>query len=536
MSSRFAHTRKLLGFYLRLDRLWLPGWIIACVVFAVCFVPMLPSLVTNDAMLKVLEQTMSSPAVVALCGIIYGETYTFGIMYTQMMFLWSAVLVVIMNIFLVNRHTRKDEEEGRLELIRALPVGKAAPLASLAIIVLAANVIIALGTAFCLPLFNIDTIDLAGSLVFGAGIGGIGLIFGALTMLFAQLASTSKSTLGLSFAVLFIAYLVRAIADMSANPLTNPLGFVSPFGLGARTFPYYENLWWPIAVLVLIALVLAVVAFALDLRRNLGAGLLPARHGKPRAGRLLNGQIALHIRLVRGMVIAWVLVLFILGICYGTVFNDIGSLNEGSPMVQAFLGISWSGIDFIDATIGSLIRMMSIITVVPIVFIINRLRVEEKQNRLEQVFSTASSKISALLCYTLMAVVAAIVIQLLSALGMWAGAAATMDSPLALGVFLKSAFNALPPILVFAAITVLLLGVLPRLIPVVWIYVVYAFFVDYVGGFLTISKVFAKLSPFGLVAQYPTEAFAPLPIIVLLVVSVVLSAIGITAYRARDIK
>ena len=529
-------TGSLLKFRLRLDRIFLPTWIVACVAFAVGFIPMLPMIVTSEEMLVVLKEIMASPAVVALCGIMYGDEYTFGIMYTQMMFVWAAVLVAIMNILLVVRHTRKDEEEGRLELLNSLPVGRAAPLTSLTLLVVATNVLIAGLSALAMVAFQMESIDLAGSLVFGAGLGGIGLIFAAVTMLFAQVSSTAKGTLGFSLAVLFVMYVLRAVGDLAPDATTNPLGFVSPFGLGQRTFPYYQNLWWPIGVMLLVAAVFAVAAFALNTHRNLGIGMLPVRTGRVHAGRLLRGQVTLSLKVMRGTMIAWAIVIFVLAISYGSVFNDLGAFYENSPMIQNLFGNQGADGSLIDPAIATLTVMMALITVIPVVTVINHLRTEERRGRLELVYSTASSKIIALAGYTITAVAFALLLQLLSAGGMWMGAYATMDDPIAWGTFCQAALNVLPPMLVFVGLAVLIVGLAPRAFLVVWVYLAYAFYVDYVGGMFDVPDYLTKLSPFGLAARYPVEEIAPLPLALLLLVFVALSVLGVLAYRRRDIK
>ncbi len=42
------------------------------------------------------------------------------------MLLLTAMAVGIMSILLVTRHTRADEEDGRIEMIRSLPAGRLA--------------------------------------------------------------------------------------------------------------------------------------------------------------------------------------------------------------------------------------------------------------------------------------------------------------------------------------------------------------------------------------------------------------------------
>src|SRR5690625_7255239 len=67
-------------------------------------------------------ETMRNPAMSAMVGQGYGsDNYTNGAMMAHQMLLLTAVTVAIFSILLVARHTRADEEVGRVEMIRALP-------------------------------------------------------------------------------------------------------------------------------------------------------------------------------------------------------------------------------------------------------------------------------------------------------------------------------------------------------------------------------------------------------------------------------
>ena len=63
---------------------------------------------------------------------------------------FAAVAAALMSIFLVVRHTRADEESGRLELLSATPIGRRAPLAGVLLVAVAANVVLALLTVAAL--------------------------------------------------------------------------------------------------------------------------------------------------------------------------------------------------------------------------------------------------------------------------------------------------------------------------------------------------------------------------------------------------
>src|SRR5690606_18347525 len=137
----------------------------------------------------------------------------------------------VMSILLVARHTRQDEEAGRLEVIRSLPVGRLAQVSASLLVVGGTNVVLALLIAFGLAALGIETVDLPGSLAYGAAIGAVGLVFTALTALVAQLSETSRASLGLSFALLGGLYILRAVGDVGSEPLA----LLSPLGLMLRT-------------------------------------------------------------------------------------------------------------------------------------------------------------------------------------------------------------------------------------------------------------------------------------------------------------
>ena len=68
---------------------------------------------------------------------------TIGSLFAHEMLLFTAIAVAIMNILLVGRSTRADEEDGRVELIRSLPVGRLAYLNGAMIVVVLTNVLLA---------------------------------------------------------------------------------------------------------------------------------------------------------------------------------------------------------------------------------------------------------------------------------------------------------------------------------------------------------------------------------------------------------
>ena len=109
------------------------------------------------------------------------------------MLLFTGILVAIMSILLVAKDTRGDESTGRIEMIRALPIGKMSPLISSMMNMIIVNLAIGILITITLPLLNIESIDVKSSLLYGLSLSMIGILFGLIATLFAQLVETTSN-------------------------------------------------------------------------------------------------------------------------------------------------------------------------------------------------------------------------------------------------------------------------------------------------------------------------------------------------------
>jgi len=165
-----------------------------------------------------------------------------------------------------------------------------------------------------------------------------------------------------------------------------------------------------------------------------------------------------------------------------------------------------------------------------------KLRSEEKRGRTEHLFSGSVSRSSVIGSYTFVAIMYAIVIQLMSILGFWSAALYSMEDPVSLNNLIKSGFVYLPAIWVMAGLAVLLTGFFPDLTGLIWPYLGFSFFVVYLGDLIELPDWMAKLTPFGHIPQVPIEeiSFPVLAILALLAVGLIIT--GFIGYNKRDIK
>ncbi|MFD2656407.1 ABC transporter permease [Gracilibacillus thailandensis] len=526
----FHQLKFLLRFNARQNWLasiiWTLSTVGITVVVAGAFVNLFGSEQERDTM----AQTLENPAMVAMVGPVYGiDNYTTGAMMANQMLLFTAIVLGIMSILMITKLTRKQEEEGKFELIRSMPVGRLSSLSSALIVVALVNLIIGLITSIGLVLINVESIDVEGSIMYGAVLAVTGLMFTGITAVITQLTETSRGAIGLSIAVLLLAYFVRAIGDVSSEALS----LLSPLGLILRTEVYVENIWWPIIVSVVIALVFTVLAFYLHNRRDLGAGLLPSKPGKKEASKLLLSPLGLILRLQRTQIISWLVAMLFLGASYGSVLGDLESFFADNEMFQQLLGDN-SEYTMTEQFMTMLMVILSIFATIPMVISFLRVRGEEKRERNDHLLTTGISRYKLLSYYLGVSVVIGAVSLFIALYGLWAGGAAVMDDPIPLKNILKAGMSYVPAMLIILALANLLFAFLPKWTSLVWAYLVFSFFTVYLGGMIDIPEWLANISSFNHIPQIPVEAFTWTPLVVLLVIGLVALITSQFGYRNRD--
>lgn len=180
-----ANTAHLSLFILRLDRIRAPLWLLGLTFFTIVVPIAFSEMYGSQQERDVMAQTMVNPAMTAMVGPGDLENYTLGAMTAHQMLLMTAAVVGLMSILLVSRHTRADEEEGRLEMIRSLPTGRLSYLNSAFIVITGICAVLALINGFGLYALGFESMDLEGSLIYGAALGASGLFFAGVTAVFA---------------------------------------------------------------------------------------------------------------------------------------------------------------------------------------------------------------------------------------------------------------------------------------------------------------------------------------------------------------
>jgi len=513
-------------------------WIIALIWFII-LIPLttivalaFENLYGNPLEMAGMAETMQNPAMVAMVGPIFDiNNYHMGAMMGQMMLLFTILAVAAMNIFLVIRHTRKDEEAGRIEVIRSLPVGKHSTLLSTMIVCIIINAAFSILTTLGLALSNVDTIDFAGSLLYGASLGISGLFFGAVAALFAQLSSTSRGALSYSFIFMGIAYLVRAVGDVSINILS----YISPLGLVLRTQVYVSNYWWPLLIILGETLIVIGLAFYLNSYRDLGAGIIAAKPGRKEAKNSLLSPLGLTLRLLKNTLIGWGITITILGATYGSIFGDIEKFVEGSEMLKQMFLYEGATHTFAEQFMTTILILYSIMITIPIIIILFKVRTEEKKGRLEHLYAKKISRTQVLFNYFIITIVSSIIFIALYSIGLWWAALMVMTEPIALSTVITGAMVYLPAIWLIIGFGMLLIAYAPKWTSIIWGYLGFAFFVVYLGKLLKMPAWLESVAIYGNIPKMPVEEFKIMPLIILTILAVIMFVISFYGYQKRDL-
>ncbi|MDV2581961.1 ABC transporter permease [Alkalibacillus haloalkaliphilus] len=517
---------------LKQDRVRIPVWIISFLAVTVTTVTLFESLYPSAEDRMQLAHSVVNPAITALLGPAYGvDNYDVGAILAHQMLLLTAVVVAVMSILIVTRHTREDEEEGRAELISSLPVGRLSNLVSTLLVQLIVYITLSLLVGIALVSINIPTVTVEGSFLYGAALGVTGFFFAAVTAVMAQLSETARGTVGLSFAVLLTFYLIRAIGDVSYDPLS----WFSPLGWMLESRVFVENNWWMIVLVFGVAVLIAMFAMYLNAIRDVGAGLLPSKSGKSHASKWLKSPLGFTIRMQRTSILAWSIGMFVFGATYGSVLVETDTYVAEIEIMAQMLGEDLgTGIELIEQFIVMLGVIISIAATIPMILSVYRLSKEEKNNRIEQVVATALSRRKLLGSYVVTALIVSLLVMGSAAFGMALAGTLTLDE-----LAFSTAFNAiivyLPATWIMIGLAALFVG-LGKWKGLTWLYLGYAFIVVYLGGILEFPSWMKSLSPYELVPGLPVEEMNWVALFSLLMIFVALIIMSLQVYAKRDLR
>ncbi len=534
--SSLTGTGRLLRFMLRRDRIRFPAWALGMTAMMAYFGNLLPEVWTQRTLEDFMAGMGNSPLMSLLGGPGYGfEEITLPRFMVDLYGLYLILAAALMGILTISRHTRVEEQTGRAELVRANVVGRHAPLTAALIMAVGLSLVTGLLMGLALSYSAMEPQPMSSAFLFAAAVAASGIAFSGVAAVTTQLSAYSRAASGMAGAVLGVAYVLRGLGDMSRaqdGPATW-LSWLSPIGWSQQVGAFVLDRWWPLLISLAFAAVLAAVAFWLESRRDLGAGLVAARAGSPRAAGWLSSPPAVALRLQRGSLIGWTIVMAVTGATYGA-FGQI--MVEGfTDAPEIMLEMMGGEENILNGYLGLMGLMYAIVIAVFAILSIQALRGEEYALHTEPVLATAVGRPTWLLSWTTVTTLGAVWLLFVAGLGDAAGASIATGNGDLFGPTLLGHVIHTPAVWAVTGVALALYGLAPRLLGLAWLVFGYGAFMSFFGGPLDMPDAAMDLSVFQHIGQHPLEDISWSAVVVLTAIAVALTAVGTAGFRRRDL-
>lgn len=512
--------RALVRLILRRDRFLLAAWVVVMGLFAVALASGANVAYPTQAdRVALVAQVAANPALLAMRGPVFAPTP--GAVVAQAFVTSGVLLTGLVSLLLVIRHTRVDEQTGRRELLGSAVVGRHAPLAAALTVVASGNLGVAVLTALGLLAVGLPV---GGSVAFGLVLAAGGIVFAGLGAVAAQVTERAGGARALGLVVLAVLFVVAGVGELTGSGLV----WWSPFGWARRMRSFAGEQWWVLLLFAVLAAVLKSAAFVLSARRDIGAGLVPARPGPAVAAPSLRSPLTLAWRVQRGAVLGWTVGFTLLGLLLGASLGSIGDLFD-TPAYRE-LAATLGGGDVAEVFFRLVLYVLAQIATAAAVAGALQIRGQETAGLADVLLSGPVGRGRWATSYLVVTVTGTALV--LAGLGLGAGVG--YGRPLAV-VGMTLAY--LPACLVFAGLAVALTGWAPRFaVPVTWTVLGLAVAVDVLGEFRLVDiAVLQRVSPFTATSVPLTTGSGLTAVLVVLVVLVAGSAgLGLLGLRRRD--
>ncbi|GAA2129330.1 ABC transporter permease [Glycomyces algeriensis] len=528
-----AGTGKLLRFQLRRSRLYLLGWLAGLAGGTWMTAASFPGLYPDAEGRVAYGVTVNTPAMRSMTGPVeyieaYGEST--GAMFAHQMILWTGALTAVMFLLLIVRLTRADEETSRSEVFRSNPIGRRADLA--AALALAGIAAVALGALMAAAVAALPGDQGASALLFGLAHTAIAVVFAAVAAVTAQLAGYASSANGLAFMVLGWSALTAGIGNAQENWAT----WLSPIGWAQLTFVYTpEQRWWPLALSAVVAVLAVGLAFALVTRRDFGIGMLAGRLGRGEAKPGLDSATALTFRLTRGMTLAGVITMLLLGAAYGSLMGGADEMLEGlSETERAVLDQGGSSIQ--ENITATFVALNGLFAGLFGLLVVGRAGKEETQGRGELIAAAAVPRSGWPGSYLLAALWAVTIATVTAGVFLGLSGSASLGDWSYFSTGLWASLLQLPAVWALTAFAFAAYTWLPRLGWLRWVAWVWLFVVLYFANLLDLPEWARAVSPFEHLAKYPATDVDWLATALVTAAAGLLTALGYAGARRRDLQ
>ncbi|MDP3624643.1 MAG: hypothetical protein Q8R66_12070 [Methanobacteriaceae archaeon] len=524
-----AGTWPMIKLALHRDKIIIPVFILFLVLLILGTAASIINLYSDALVLQAFYlQMQTNPSITAILGSVLDPST--GGLTAWRTGISGPLIIGLISIFRMVRHTRSEERKGRLELLDSTAVGRQASLTSALFTSFGVNIIITLLIALGLIVLGLE---FTSSIVLSLGIGAFGCLFTAITAVTVQLTESSSDARYLSVGLLVLFFVLRIIGWDNGN--LKCLSWLSPLGWVHQIRAFAGNDWWVLGIFMIFILGLTITAYWLSSKRDVGSGIINQRAGPARASKCLNSSLALAWRLHRGMLIFWVVVFALMGMVMGFTAQTVtDAISANHQFLQLISQVSNGGPA--DSYFALVLALFGEVFAVYAILAVSRLRTEESKKYSEMLLTNSVSRSQWMVSNLIFAVLGSALIMVVFALtlGLAYGSSSGNFSQDLLRI-LASALVYLPAVWMLTGITVFLFGIIPRLASLSWVALGLFVVIDLLGEFFDVSQWILNLSPFTQVPKLFAGDTLTASLGWLFILAVALIVVGLWGFRRRDI-
>jgi ABC-2 type transport system permease protein len=520
---------RVVRFILRRDRWRLLLWVLGLLLIQIVSAFSLSSLYNDDLSIQSYVTLFGdNPALVVFAGPGYGfDEPNIGVVLVNETQLWGAIALGLMSIFLMVRSTRAEEDSERTELLGSLPIGRDTTATAAVVVIAGTQLLIAVFTWVGYVGAGFGAV---GSVALVASMMLVGWVMLAVALAAAQVWGSSRSALSASALILVVAFILRAIGDVTGNGLQ----WLSPIGWAQGIRAFANERWWTLGVNAAVAGSLVLLSYRLASVRDLGAGLLSARPSRPHASAWLLHPLGMVVRLQRGSLIGWTIGMVLLGMVFGSIVDDVESMLLDQPQLADFFA-QLEGVSLRDSYLATAGIFMGLLTSGYAVAAMLNLYAEERSGRAEVMWSAPLDRRFWLGRYLIVMVVGSLWMLACAGVGLGVAYGVSIGDFGQIPHMMIIAWSTAPAVWVLAGITAILWGFKPGWSQWAWAPVTVAVLIGYFAELLRLPQWVRWLSPFEHLAAMPAERFSWAAGITLTLVSSGLCAVSLWGVQRRDL-
>lgn len=525
---------------LRRDRIKLPLWIGGFIFFLVAMIPLLQEVYGEEESLATMYATFgANPAGLFMTGPMDGPT--FGAFMTVETLLWWGLAIAFLNTLFVVRHTRHNEEIGAQELLLSGRVHRMSSVTAALVVAGMVNAIIAVGIGVGFSLVNAPW-EVAQSWLYALAMGAFGLVWAAIAVVVVQLVESGRSANGILAGLIGTGFLLRGVGDflgkIDASGIHQPewMSYMTPFGWLQATRPLTESIWSPLLISIGFVIVAVGIASLLIAHRDVGAGLLPSRRGRARASRLRQTLLGLTLYLQKNIFIGWFVGVLVMVGTIGSLVPQMSDIfSQSDSMRQLVESIGGTGA-LIPSFMSAMMAIVCLMVFAYAIHGLSRLRSEEANGYLENMLATKVRRLKWLGLHVGVVVTGGLMMLATTGLVLALCVNSSADFRVGMGEYILAGLSYVPIMLVFVALYLMLIGLLPRIASgLTWLYFGFVAFALWLGPIVQLDRAVMNLSVMEHVAAPPAEEIVWRPLVIITIIAVGIGVAGIALFRRRDI-